>query len=153
MRLNSREKIVWVYHEDHGLRIVDRRWQINQNLSGKVWVVNPYKWSVAPIGLLDLSRKYGFEVARGSIAEIGQLLSQYEERIEVLCSEATKQAHILHLKAQSIEVPFRSTKIHSGRPRATHCWSCKSQLNSEMDMACVICGWLLCECGTCGCGR
>jgi hypothetical protein len=35
--------------------------------------------------------------------------------------------------------------------RVTHCWSCKSQLNSVTDLECAVCGWILCECGACGC--
>jgi len=38
-------------------------------------------------------------------------------------------------------------------PRETHCWSCKKTLSSEGFPECVKCGWILCECGACGCGR
>jgi hypothetical protein len=38
-------------------------------------------------------------------------------------------------------------------PRETHCWSCKRTLTSEGFPECVECGWILCECGACGCGR
>lgn len=36
--------------------------------------------------------------------------------------------------------------------RATICWKCKNSLNSEIDLECIVCGWILCSCGACGCG-
>lgn len=36
--------------------------------------------------------------------------------------------------------------------RVTHCWSCKRTLTSEGYPECIECGWILCECGACGCG-
>ncbi len=69
-----------------------------------------------------------------------------------LQTEAKKQAHILHLKEYGIAAPDQSTMIHEGKRRETHCWSCKSHLDSKDDLACVVYRWLLCECGACGCG-
>lgn len=39
---------------------------------------------------------------------------------------------------------------HPGR-RVTHCYSCKSDLDSSVDVACASCNWILCRCGACGC--
>jgi hypothetical protein len=36
--------------------------------------------------------------------------------------------------------------------RCTHCWACKHPLDSEVDLQCYACGWILCRCGGCGCG-
>lgn len=38
-------------------------------------------------------------------------------------------------------------------PRLTHCYACKSALSSFTQSECVMCGWILCNCGACGCGR
>ena len=37
-------------------------------------------------------------------------------------------------------------------PREAHCFACQSDLRSEFHFACSRCGWLVCACGTCGCG-
>ena len=36
--------------------------------------------------------------------------------------------------------------------RATHCYSCKCNLSSNLNLECTTCHWLICECGACGCG-
>lgn len=37
--------------------------------------------------------------------------------------------------------------------RITHCYACKSALDSTVNLECVACGWILCQCGACGCGH
>lgn len=37
--------------------------------------------------------------------------------------------------------------------RVTHCWSCKGHLDNSVDVECATCGWIVCDCGACGCGR
>lgn len=41
-----------------------------------------------------------------------------------------------------------STKVK----RVTHCYSCRNQLDSQVDIECSACQWILCTCGACGCG-
>jgi hypothetical protein len=36
--------------------------------------------------------------------------------------------------------------------RVTHCYSCKSQLDNQVDIECSACQWIICTCGACGCG-
>lgn len=36
--------------------------------------------------------------------------------------------------------------------RITHCWDCKKHLDNSIELECNSCGWILCECGACGCG-
>jgi len=35
--------------------------------------------------------------------------------------------------------------------RWTHCYACKTKLNSRDFEKCPACGWIMCECGACGC--
>lgn len=35
--------------------------------------------------------------------------------------------------------------------RDTYCYSCKSNLDSELFKECCGCGWIICSCGACGC--
>lgn len=37
--------------------------------------------------------------------------------------------------------------------RVTHCWNCSMQLDNSTDIECITCGWIICTCGACGCGR
>ncbi len=39
-----------------------------------------------------------------------------------------------------------------GKPRTAHCWMCHSALDNSIDIECVACSWILCDCGACGCG-
>jgi hypothetical protein len=68
-------------------------------------------------------------------------LSQLEER------------HKQFLKLR--EKPFLGTKERSTHLpiRAPKCWSCHAPLDSTINLECVACGWILCACGACGCGR
>jgi hypothetical protein len=36
--------------------------------------------------------------------------------------------------------------------RVTHCYSCHHSLDSRKTEKCTKCGWILCNCGACGCG-
>jgi hypothetical protein len=36
--------------------------------------------------------------------------------------------------------------------RSTHCYFCKTHLQTGSDLECAACNWLLCACGACGCG-
>lgn len=45
--------------------------------------------------------------------------------------------------------PAIATRLH----RVTYCWSCKEHLDNDVDLECATCGWILCDCGACGCGR
>lgn len=38
------------------------------------------------------------------------------------------------------------------KPRTPHCFSCHTNLNSDVNKKCSACGWLICPtCGSCGC--
>jgi hypothetical protein len=39
------------------------------------------------------------------------------------------------------------------RFRITHCYACKTHLDSQQHSLCFRCGWIVCPtCGACGCG-
>ena len=37
--------------------------------------------------------------------------------------------------------------------RVTVCWSCHRSLDNTINVECVTCGWIICQCGACGCGK
>lgn len=152
MKLNNKERILWISHPKYGQRIVDRRWPVNQwalSHGNEVWVVNPKKWTVASVNIADIIKVYGFAVVRvgGALLE-----AEYTSRIVELHSKAKAGAHAQHLQKQGIPPPTPSIIQHSGPVRDTQCWNCSAGLHSDDDMACAICKWLLCDCGACGCG-
>jgi hypothetical protein len=36
--------------------------------------------------------------------------------------------------------------------REAHCWRCKNAIDSEVNLECSKCSWIVCHCGACGCG-
>lgn len=72
------------------------------------------------------------------------------EREKELLSLARK-----HLQSVGIaDTRFRRRSPHLPH-RKTGCWGlgCRRTLDSEQELEHVVCGWLVCECGRCGCGR
>jgi hypothetical protein len=37
--------------------------------------------------------------------------------------------------------------------RTPWCYACKYPLDRRIEIECVSCGWIVCKCGACGCGR
>jgi hypothetical protein len=46
----------------------------------------------------------------------------------------------------------KGVRIGTAKHRATHCYSCQHSLDSNINLVCVACGWIICICGACGCG-
>jgi len=49
-------------------------------------------------------------------------------------------------------LPPASLRSGTGKHRITHCYSCKVDLDSEVELECSACDWIVCSCGACGCG-
>jgi len=48
--------------------------------------------------------------------------------------------------------PYRINKINKKRKyRSTHCFQCKSDIDTETNEQCNNCKWIICDCGACGC--
>jgi hypothetical protein len=67
--------------------------------------------------------------------------------------EELRARHRRHVEARGM--PYkgagRRQRVHTVR-RETHCWGCKAHLDSDIEIECFSCGWILCRCGCCGCG-
>lgn len=56
------------------------------------------------------------------------------------------------LRVEKIGLTYGGVRVSTRTvPRNTHCWKCQRQLTSEGYPECISCGWILCECGACGC--
>ena len=39
----------------------------------------------------------------------------------------------------------------SSKVREPHCYNCKKLITTETHEICKKCGWIICDCGSCGC--
>jgi hypothetical protein len=49
-------------------------------------------------------------------------------------------------------VEYKGVREPTQPRRITHCYQCRRPLDSEVDLECAACAWILCSCGACGCG-
>lgn len=64
-----------------------------------------------------------------------------------------KERHKKRLAAQGLE--SKGTRLGGTSPRSsrtTACYVCKEELDGSIDLECMGCNWILCQCGACGCG-
>lgn len=60
--------------------------------------------------------------------------------------------HASEFKKRKMSVPkvlYRSRRFK--KRRQPHCYACKQDLDNAIDPECTACGWIICECGACGC--
>lgn len=70
------------------------------------------------------------------------------------CTPAqTETKHAAHLERIGLKNPGIRKSVRAKAHRITHCWACKESLDNNHDLECIGCGWIICECGACGCGR
>jgi hypothetical protein len=95
------------------------------------------------------------ELRRQTLAELAKRNKERKEKAEsIKLNNRIYMNQVLNgdIKPKSSSIidmllsPFE-VKKH----RQTHCFDCKKNLDSDMDIKCTNCGWLLCRCGACGC--
>ena len=52
----------------------------------------------------------------------------------------------------ALEQAMRAYAQMKAEARSTHCYNCKSDLNSVDFSLCTTCKWIRCTCSACGCG-
>ena len=77
-------------------------------------------------------------------------IAEVMERLELKKQRAIQKhkEYLIKIGKPYSGVNLETTKVH----RVTHCYSCKENLDSDFHIECNACGWLICECGACGCG-
>ena len=73
-----------------------------------------------------------------------------EQAVEVLDAYVTINHQNYLRKVGKPSASLRPAERSSGRN--THCFRCKTHLESGSHFECSACGWLVCTCGACGCG-
>jgi hypothetical protein len=80
-------------------------------------------------------------------------ISQYREDLQSIIKVEQTLIEIHQSRLKKLGFDYKGIRRNLGAiQRASFCWSCKGSLNSEIDLECVACGWILCGCGACGCG-
>jgi hypothetical protein len=76
-----------------------------------------------------------------------------ESEGRALALASLEQRHRLRLeafgKAYAGVQPAASKRCR----RVANCYACHGALDNSIQVECVQCGWILCHCGACGCGR
>ena len=74
-----------------------------------------------------------------------------EERLMTIVRKqaaANRQRFLKHIgKAEGNDSAPSANKPH----RIANCYSCKSKLDNSKTPECTACGWIVCNCGACGC--
>jgi hypothetical protein len=72
---------------------------------------------------------------------------QHQERMAALAARQKQRLSRLGIAFKGLR-PAAASRFR----RVTHCYECHQELDNSVDVECVACNWILCECGACGCG-
>ena len=85
--------------------------------------------------------------------------SQYQEaRKKKESAEVNRRLELAEKHAQYLSsrgLTNDGTRLASSGQlhRTPPCWRCGERLDNSVDIECAACGWIICNCGACGCGR
>lgn len=127
---------------------------------GEVVVFDPHRQRRDEPGTVvlwsDSDRKYsGYDrqIARATLHTVSdrQLVSEVLARYAHFVRAEIEAHHSRRLF--ELDLPNHGVRSSQRRhPRFAKCHYCKCELDSTLDLECVACGWILCDCGACGCG-
>jgi hypothetical protein len=126
--------------------------RINESYNGFEIVADFYKGKFQ--GRAHGERKFD-AVGPDTESVVAALRSQIDDwrrdRVAILAAER-RERHRAFLKARGILYQgVREASMPRSR-RVTHCYACKTHLDNAINVQCVACNWILCDCGACGCG-
>ena len=121
-----------------------------QVVDDKEWV---YLWSNAT-GKVE---PYAKDIVRNKLRKVSDNTKVHEALeafIESVNARKSAIAERHRVRLEALGLLYKGVKPSVPRARrVTHCWSCKDKLDNSIDVECNACGWILCGCGGCGCGR
>jgi len=107
--------------------------------------INQYKNVISPDSQdasSDFSRTFALPEL-SALDEVAKLKREHNVRVAV--------AHKAFLKKHGLNAA--QVILSSDRERrTTHCYDCQQKLDSDVDVECTRCHWIICSCGACGCG-
>lgn len=145
-------------HKEYGLLLYDRADQ-NGVSNGFARVYSLSKSTVLEISRESL-QSASSEVSDQDFVKILNSYNYFKENhgMKVIADghrtpDQTEVKHAQHLERMGMKNhgvrKTQQPKLH----RIAHCWACKELLDNSQDLECAGCGWIICECGACGCGR
>jgi len=161
----------WGYSKQHGWVVLDRSLSSNQpGLKGELiffsWRdltninIERKKWQ-APF--IVHAPNYTAQFTSGEIVEeLESLKARWPEIKEKATREAKESLLALELKhsianrrrfLEGIGKAYDSDSAPTkNKPhRTANCYSCKNKLDNFKTPECTTCGWIVCNCGACGC--
>lgn len=140
----------WVVFDPALQRVGDERVRLYSIVSHD-WVLLPRGQNATSIGRLDRARS---QIVRETYeSEREKVLQRHaaEEAERERRHNAKLQRHRGFIEALGTPYPGIRPR-RASRRRITHCYACRRMLDNQADEECSGCGWIVCECGACGCG-
>ena len=91
------------------------------------------------------------------LTDKGQWQDLYEDYMEWKSSNTgildkwRREQQSYYTERSKIERRFEE-RLEERDRRVTNCHSCGKTLDNGIELECEACGWILCDCGACGCG-
>lgn len=81
-----------------------------------------------------------------------QMLTISEELVPRTLSRKQHRQAIIKLGLNIDDDHFLTNSYRHLYRRVTYCYRCKNRLDNSLEQECDECGWIVCDCGACGCG-
>jgi len=85
--------------------------------------------------------------------------NQYQETRKMKESDENNQRlelvekHAQYLSSRGLTNDGTRIASNGRLHRTPPCWRCKKHLDNSFDIECALCGWIICNCGACGCKK
>ena len=123
-------------HELFGLVIIDS--------------ANYHNRGIHSVFLVEKNRQADF-INRDIFKDVCVSPETAENAINALIENRLDSKHKQFLSSHGrVEADIRK-RFEKSSPRYASCFHCRKHLNSNASYECTACGWILCDCGACGC--
>jgi hypothetical protein len=160
----------WGYSKQHGWVVLNRSLSPNQSGAGELIF---FSWR--DLTNVKIERKTWNEqfiihapqyIAQFSSSEKAEELESLKARWPEIKEKTTREAKesLLAIEQKKAEENRRRFLEGIGKPygndsapasnkphRTANCFSCKKNLDNLKNPECTACGWIVCNCGACGC--
>ena len=91
---------------------------------------------------------------RHAVEWLAQESAYYDERRskELGATNALERSHKQRLDDLGLQYEGVRSVLPTRSRRRAHCYACHAALDNSVQIECVVCSWILCQCGACGCG-
>ena len=144
------QKTLPIFHpQKQNTSVVDKVYYKNASLL--VMFKNGCFTGQVTTGQKILFQEDDFKTDEEAIERLRQFVDENSETIH----EEFLQRHSNYLSSKGIVTRGNTVKERNTnfkRRRTSYCWSCRHPVDNQVQHECTSCGWIICTCGTCGCG-